>query len=90
MTSLAPLPVATLSNRELGGTGQNYLKSLFALGFQGFLIMICVGIYAVLVNNMIIADNLHSAIFSLAAYTVILCFSLFKSGALAKSIFSAH
>ena len=90
MTSLAPLPVATLSNRELGGTGQNYLKSLFAIGFQGFLIMICVGIYAVLVNNMIIADNLHSAIFSLAAYTDILCFSLFKSGALAKSIFSAH
>mgnify|MGYP001519526278 CR=1 FL=1 len=73
-----------------GQIGNNYLKSLFAIGFQGFLIMICVGIYAVLVNNMIIADNLHSAIFSLAAYTVILCFSLFKSGALAKSIFSAH
>ena len=75
---------------EWGQIGNNYLKSLFAIGFQGFLIMICVGIYAVLVNNMIIADNLHSAIFSLAAYTVILCFSLFKSGALAKSIFSAH
>ena len=90
MTSLAPLPVATLSNRELGGTGQNYLKSLFAIGFQGFLIMICVGIYAVLVGSMIVADNLHSAIFSLAAYTVILCFSLFKTGALAKSIFNAH
>ena len=67
-----------------------YLKGLFALGFQGFLIMICVGIYAVLVNDMIIADNLHSAVFSLAAYTVILCFSLFKSGTLAKSIFNAH
>ena len=90
MTSLAPLPVATLSNRELGGTGQNYLKSLFALGFQGFLIMICVGIYAVLVNTLTVADNLHSAIFSIAAYTVILCFSLFKTGALAKSIFHAH
>ena len=90
LTSLAPIPVATLSNREVGQMGQNYLKSLFAIGFQGFLIMICVGIYAVLVNNMIIADNLHSAIFSLAAYTVILCFSLFKSGALAKSIFNAH
>ena len=77
-----------MTNREWGQIGNNYLKSLFALGFQGFLIMICVGIYAVLVNNMIIADNLHSAIFSLAAYTVILCFSLFKSGALAKSIFS--
>ena len=73
-----------------GQIGNNYLKGLFALGFQGFLIMICVGIYAVLVNDMIIADNLHSAIFSLAAYTVILCFSLFKSGTLAKSILNAH
>ena len=89
-TSVAPIPFATMSNREWGQIGNNYLKGLFALGFQGFLIMICVGIYAVLVNDMIIADNLHSAIFSLAAYTVILCFSLFKSGALAKSILNAH
>ena len=88
--SVAPIPFATMTNREWGQFGNNYLKSLIALGFQGFLIMICVGVYAVLVNSMIIADNLHSAIFSLAAYTVILCFSLFKSGALAKSIFSAH
>lgn len=88
--SVAPIPFATMTNREWGQIGNNYLKSLFALGFQGFLIMICVGIYAVLVNSMIIANNLHSAIFSLASYTVILCFSLFKSGALAKSIFNAH
>lgn len=88
--SVSPIPFATMTNREWGQIGNNYLKALFALGFQGFLIMICVGIYAVLVNSMIIADNLHSAIFSLAAYTVILCFSLFKSGALAKSIFDAH
>ena len=89
-SSVGAIPFATMSNREWGQIGNNYLKSLFAIGFQGFLIMICVGIYAVLVNNMVIADNLHSAIFSLAAYTVILCFSLFKSGTLAKSIFSAH
>ena len=88
--SVAPIPFATMTNREWGQIGNNYLRSLFALGFQGFLIMICVGIYAVLVNSMIIANNLHSAIFSLAAYTVILCFSLFKSSALAKSIFNAH
>lgn len=88
--SVSPIPFATMTNREWGQIGNNYLKSLFALGFQGFLIMICVGIYAILVNSMVIADNLHSAIFSLAAYTVILCFSLFKSGALAKSIFDAH
>ena len=88
--SVAPIPFATMTNREWGQIGNNYLRSLFALGFQGFLIMICVGIYAVLVNTMIIANNLHSAIFSLASYTVILCFSLFKSGTLAKSIFNAH
>ena len=88
--SVAPIPVATMSNREWGSIGTNYLKSLFALAFQGFLIMVCVGIYAVLINNMIIAANIHSALFSVAAYTVILCFSLFKTGTLAKSIFNAH
>ena len=88
--SVAPSPFATMTNREWGQIGNNYLRSLVALGFQGFLIMICVGIYSVLINGMIIANNLHSAIFSLASYTVILCFSLFKSGALAKSIFNAH
>jgi len=88
--SVAPIPIATMSNREWGSIGTNYLKGLFALAFQGFLIMICVGIYAVLINNMIIAANIHSALFSVAAYTVILCFSLFKTGSLAKSIFNAH
>ena len=88
--SIAPIPVATMSNREWGSIGNNYLKALFALAFQGFLIMICVGIYAVLINNMIIAANIHSALFSVAAYTVILCFSLFKTGSLAKSLFKAH
>ena len=79
-----------MSIREWGLIGNNYLKGLFALAFQGFFIMVCVGIYAVLVNDMIIADNIHSAIFSIAAYTVILCFSLFKTGSLAKSVFGAH
>jgi hypothetical protein len=88
--SVSPIPFATMTNREWEQIGNNYLKALFAIGFQGFLIMVCVGIYAVLVNSITVAGNLHSAIFSIAAYTVILCFSLFKSGALAKSIFSAH
>ena len=88
--SVAPIPFATMTNREWGSIGNNYLKGLFALGVQGFFIMVCVGIYAVLVDQMTIASNLHSAIFSIAAYTVILCFSLFKTGSLAKSIFHAH
>ena len=88
--SVAPIPVATMTNHEWGSIGNNYLKGLLALAFQGFLIMVCVGIYAVLINNMIIATNIHSALFSVAAYTVILCFSLFKTGSLSKAIFNAH
>lgn len=88
--SVAPVPFATMTNREWGQIGNNYLRGLFALAFQGFFIMVCVGIYAVLVNGMIIADDIHSAIFSIAAYTVILCFSLMKTGALSKAILNAH
>jgi len=88
--SVAPIPFATMTNREWGQMGNNYLRGLFALAFQGFFIMVCVGIYAVLVNGMVIASDIHSAIFSIAAYTVILCFSLFKTGSLSKAIFNAH
>lgn len=89
-TSAAPIPFATMVNREWGNIGTNYLRGLFALGFQGFFMMVCVGIYAVLVNTMVVADNIHFALFSIAAYTVILCFSLFKTGSLAKSVFNAR
>ncbi|KXS60504.1 hypothetical protein AWJ01_05530 [Listeria monocytogenes] len=88
--SVAPIPFATLSNREFGNIGTNYFKSLFALGFQGFFIMVCVGIYAILVKAMTVSDNIHMAIFSIASYTVLLCFALFKTGSLSKSIFGAH
>ncbi|GHU49968.1 hypothetical protein FACS1894127_4430 [Clostridia bacterium] len=88
--SVAPVPLATMANREWGQIGNNYLRGLLALGFQGFFLMVCVGIYAVLVNDMIIADNIHSAIFSIAAYTVLLCFAMLKTGSLSKSIFNAH
>jgi len=90
MTSLAPIPLSTFGNREQSQTGQNYLKSLFALGFQGFLIMICVGIYAVLINEMATSDDVIMAIWGIMGYTVLLCFTLFKTGTLAKSIFHAH
>ena len=90
MTSLAPLPVATLSNRELGGTGQNYLKSLFAVGFQGLLILVCVAIYAVLIQSIATDGDPIGAIWGCVGYTVLLCFTLFKTGSLAKSIFGCH
>ena len=91
MTSLGPIPMATMANREWGQLGQNYLKSLFALGFQGFLIMVCVGIYAVLVQTISISSgDIHGAIWGCAGYTLLLCFALFKTGSLAKSVFSAH
>lgn len=88
--SVAPVPCATVSNREWGSIGTNYFKGLCALAFQGFFIMVCVGIYAVLVNSVSVAGNLHSALWSVMAYTVILCFSLFKTGNLAKSIWNSH
>ncbi len=88
--SVSPIPFATMTNREWGNIGTNYFRTIFALGFQGFFMMICVAIYAVLVNNMIIAENIHSALFSIAAYTVILCLSLFKTGSLSRSLFGAH
>jgi hypothetical protein len=88
--SVAPIPMATMTNKEWGQVGNNYLRGLLALGFQGFFLMVCVVIYAVLVNNMIVASNVHTAIFSLAAYTVLLCFAMLKSGSLAKSVFNAH
>ena len=90
LTSLAPIPVATLSNREVGGMGQNYLKSLFALGFQAFLIMVCVAIYAVLVQNIAAGGDPIGAIWGTVGYTVLLCFMLFKTGTIARSIFGAH
>ena len=89
-TSVAPIPFATMTNEEWGNIGNNYLKGLFALAFQGFFMLVCVGIYSVLVNAMTISTNLHGAMFSVAAYTVVLAFSLFKTGSLSKSIFNAH
>ena len=90
VTSVAPIPMATAVNREWGQMGQNYLRSLLALGFQGFLIIVCVGIYAVLVHNMVIEEDITAAIWTCMGYTVLLCFTLFKTGSLSKSIFNTH
>ncbi len=88
--SLAPIPFSTMVNRELGQMGQNYLRSLLALGFQGFLILICVAIYAVLVQSIPASDDIHGAIWGTAGYTVLLAFALFKTGTLSKGIFNTH
>lgn len=90
VTSMAPIPMAAMLGREWGGMGQNYLKSLFALGFQAFLIMVCVAIYAVLVQGIAVSDDISAAIWTCMGYTVLLCFTLFKTGSLSKSLFSAH
>lgn len=82
--------MATMVNREWGQMGQNYLRSLFALGFQAFLIMVCVGIYAVLVQNISVDSDVSTALWTCIGYTVLLCFTLFKSSSVAKSIFNAH
>ena len=90
LTSLAPIPFATVSNRETGHVGQNYFRSLFAVGFQGFLIMVCIAIYAVLIQSIAVDGDPMGAIWGCVGYTVLLCFTLFKTGSLSKSIFGAH
>lgn len=92
LTSLAPIPFATVVNRELGSMGQNYFKSLLAIGFQGLLMMVCIAIYAVLVQSISTAgaSDMSGAIWTVMGYTVLLCFTLFKTGSLSKSIFGAH
>ena len=90
VTSIAPIPMATMTNREWGQMGTNYLRSLLALGFQAFLIIICVAIYSVLIRNITVETNISKAIWTCMGYTVLLCFSLFKTGSLAKSVFNAH
>ena len=90
VTSIAPIPMATMTNREWGQMGQNYLRSLLALAFQAFLIIVCVAIYAVLVQNIALSGDISGAIWSCMGYTVLLCFTLFKTGSLAKSLFNAH
>lgn len=90
VTSVAPIPMATMVNREWGQMGQNYLRSLFALGFQAFLIIICVAIYAILVRGIAVESDVATAIWTCMGYTVLLCFTLFKTSSLARSIFHAH
>ncbi len=90
VTSVAPIPMATMMGKEWGGMGQSYIRSLFALGFQAFLIIVCVAIYAVLIQNIATSDDIIKAIWNCVGYTVLLCFTLFKTGSLAKSVFNAH
>lgn len=90
MVSLAPIPFSTFGNREQSQIGQNYLRSLFAIGFQGFLIMICIGIYAVLIQSVSFSSDIIASIWGVVGYTVLLCFTLFKTGTLAKSVLNAH
>ena len=90
VTSVAPIPMATMVSKEGGNMGQNYLRSLFALAFQAFLIIVCVAIYAALVQNIAVETDISAAIWTCMGYTVLLCFTLFKTGSMAKSIFSAH
>ena len=90
VTSVAPIPMAAMLGKEFGGMGQNYLKSLFALGFQSFIIMVCVAIYAILVQSIAVSGDISKAIWTCMGYTVLLCFTLFKTGSLAKAVFQAH
>ena len=92
LTSLAPLPFATVVNRDLGHMGHNYFRSLLAIGFQGLLIIVCLAIYAVLIQSIAAAGgtDIFETIWTAIGCTVLLCFTLLKTGSLAKAVFGAH
>lgn len=88
--SVSPIPFSTLTNREWGTIGTNYIRGLLALAFQGFFMTLCIGIYAVLIQSMAISADLHMSLFSILAYTLVLAISLYHTGSLSKSLFNAH
>ena len=90
MVSLAPIPFSTFGNKDQSMIGQNYVRSLFALGFQGFLIMVCVGIYAVLIQSAAFTTDIVGSLWKVLGFTILLAFTLFKTGAVAKSVLHAH
>ena len=90
VTSIAPIPLATMANREWGQMGQNYLRTLLALGFQAFLIIVCVAIYAALVRTIAVDTDVIAAIWTCIGYSVLLCFALFKTSSLSRAVFNAH
>lgn len=87
--SVSAIPFATMGNKEWGQMGTNYIKGLFAIGLQGLFLMICLGIYSVLVKTIKITD-IHASIFMVLGYAILLGLMMLKSGTLAKSILNAH
>ena len=89
-SSVSAIPFATMGNKEWGSIGTNYIRGLFALGLQGLILMICLGIYAVLVKTINVTGDIHMSIFSVLGYALLLGLMMMKSGTLAKSILNAH
>ena len=88
-SSVSAIPFATMGNKEWGQIGTNYIKGLFALGLQGLFLMVCLGIYAVLVKTIKITD-IHTSTMTILGYAVLLGLMMLKSGTLAKSVLNAH
>lgn len=87
--SVSAIPFATMGNKEWGQIGTNYIKGLFAIGLQGLFLIICLGIYAVLVKTIKITD-IHASTFMILGYALLLGLMMLKSGTLAKSVLNAH
>lgn len=54
------------------------------------MLMVVVGIYAVLIQDIGTAEDISGAIWGCMGYTVLLCFCLFKTGSISKAVFTAH
>ena len=73
--------------------GNNYLKSLLAVAFQGLLILAVVAIMGVLIQNWISGVGTPDAevgLWQIFGYLVLSVFALVKTSSISKSIFGSH
>ena len=94
--SIAPIPMATMMDSgEWAGIGKNWIKQLLALSFQGFFIVVALGIFKTLLSNAITtlnssSDGIVLQMGLLLGYTAALIFTILRTGAISKSVFSAR
>ena len=88
--SISPIPIATLTNREWGGVGTNFIKNLFALAFQAFMMEICLVLFNALISGALVAEgSVIASICNCLVIGIMLCFTMLKCGSISKSIFNA-
>lgn len=99
--SIAPIPMSTFMNKEWGTIGNNWLRNLLAIAFQGVFIVVAIALFqtmfTVTLQGMLEVDLTDGASIDLyfnmilcIVWAIALCFTVFRSSSVSKSVFNAH